>query len=297
MPPRVVGMVKSFLHIDSLDSPANILNSDKSNFGVTSKEIEAVIWSHTHFDHTGDMKEFPASTDLVVGPGVKATAWPGYPTDPDALTLDSDAEGRNVREINFNTRDNGELLMVAGFPAHDYFGDGSLYLLDAPGHAQGHICALARVTPSPAVEKNGQPPSTFVFLGADACHHPGALRPTEYLPLPRQVVPSPFPTDRARGVICLGDTLRDLLAHKSPNRPVFELTNRTCADLKTGRSTLRRIQELDAEGRTLIVLAHDRSLLDHVSKFPDRLNNWYSESLGKKTRWAFFACYDGCVRD
>lgn len=26
-------------------------------------------WSHWHWDHTGDMTQFPSSTELVVGPG------------------------------------------------------------------------------------------------------------------------------------------------------------------------------------------------------------------------------------
>jgi hypothetical protein len=44
--------------------------------------------------------------------------------------------------------------------ALDFFGDGTLYLVDAPGHFEGHITALARVAPG-----------TFVFLGADTCNN------------------------------------------------------------------------------------------------------------------------------
>lgn len=36
--------------------------------------------------------------------------------------------GRELREINFNTG-----IYIGGFPAMDFFGDGSFYLLDAPG--------------------------------------------------------------------------------------------------------------------------------------------------------------------
>lgn len=39
------------------------------------------------------------------------------------------------------------------------FGDGSFYLLEAPGHATGHMCGLARTTADPPL---------FVFMGADA---------------------------------------------------------------------------------------------------------------------------------
>lgn len=54
------------------------------------------------------------------------------------------------------------------FPAAiDYFGDGSFYLIDSPGHLLGHINALVRVGPQ-----------KWVFLGGDAAHHPDLLRGT-----------------------------------------------------------------------------------------------------------------------
>lgn len=39
--------------------------------------------------------------------------------------------GRNLREVNFDTDANG--LRIGRFQAIDYYGDGSFYLLDAPG--------------------------------------------------------------------------------------------------------------------------------------------------------------------
>lgn len=45
----------------------------------------------------------------------------------------------------------------------DVFGDGSLYVVDAPGHLQGHINLLARV----ADDHGG---SKWVYLAGDACH-------------------------------------------------------------------------------------------------------------------------------
>ena len=46
------------------------------------------------------------------------------------------------------------------FPAAaDYFGDGSLYIIDTPGHITGHVNLLARTGPK-----------KWVFLGGDCCH-------------------------------------------------------------------------------------------------------------------------------
>lgn len=110
-------------------------------------EIEAIIWSHSHFDHVWDPSRFPPSTTLVVGPRVPATAPPGYPSDPNCTVLDSDAV---VREINFaGGGPGGRPPRIGRLEAFDYFGDGSFYLLDAPGHASGHMCGLARTTADP----------------------------------------------------------------------------------------------------------------------------------------------------
>ncbi|KAL9014158.1 MAG: hypothetical protein Q9173_001172, partial [Seirophora scorigena] len=138
--------------------------------GIDPTSITAIIWSHFHWDHAGDPSTFPQSTDLVVGPGFKEAVTPGYPADQDAPILESDYAGRHLREISFDSD-----LRIGGYKAMDYFGDGSFYLLDSPGHALGHMCALARTTASP---------STFLFLGGDCAHHAGEFRPSASLPLP-----------------------------------------------------------------------------------------------------------------
>jgi hypothetical protein len=85
--------------------------------------------SHSHFDHTGDPSTFPASTKLVVGPGTQAHCRPGYPLNLDALVLEKAFLGREVMEIEYPE----DGLSINGMKAFDYFGDGSFYLLDAPG--------------------------------------------------------------------------------------------------------------------------------------------------------------------
>ncbi|KAI4216357.1 MAG: hypothetical protein LQ351_001367 [Letrouitia transgressa] len=96
--------------------------------GVGPQEVEAIIWSHYHWDHTGDPSTFPPSTDLIVGPGFKKAMLPGWPANPDSPIRESDYEGRNLREIPFATD-----LQMGGCRAFDFFGDGSFYLLDTPG--------------------------------------------------------------------------------------------------------------------------------------------------------------------
>jgi hypothetical protein len=78
--------------------------------GVNRADIEAIIWrllillrhrheylsngillySHWHWDHTGDPSEFPASVKLIVGPGFKDFILPGWPAATQGLILQSD---------------------------------------------------------------------------------------------------------------------------------------------------------------------------------------------------------------
>ena len=51
------------------------------------------------------------------------------------------------------------------FPnALDFYNDGSLYIIDSPGHLQGHITALIRIGPG-----------KWLYLAGDSCHHPDLL--------------------------------------------------------------------------------------------------------------------------
>ncbi|KAG9120287.1 hypothetical protein FRC07_004285 [Ceratobasidium sp. 392] len=119
--------------------------------GVPLESTGTIIWSHWHWDHTGDQSLFPLSTTLTVGPGFKQGFILGFPKNPNGGILESAYKGREVIEISF---DKG--LRLGSFPALDYFGDGSFYLLDSPGHVIGHICGLARTTAD-----------TFVLMSAD----------------------------------------------------------------------------------------------------------------------------------
>jgi glyoxylase-like metal-dependent hydrolase (beta-lactamase superfamily II) len=123
---------------------------------IPTKDIEAVIWSHYHWDHTGDPSRFPSNTALIVGPGFKGRFPNAYPTNPNAAVREDAWAGRELREISFTSSN----FKIGRFNAFDYFGDGSFYILDTPGHLLGHICGLARTT------KN-----TFIFMGGDAAHH------------------------------------------------------------------------------------------------------------------------------
>lgn len=93
---------------------------------------------------------------------------PGYPTKQDSTMLEADFKDRNVIEPPFSDK-----YKVGGYQAHDYFGDGSLVILNVPGHTTGHISALVRTSPD-----------TYALLGGDVCHFTGVIRPSSYIPMP-----------------------------------------------------------------------------------------------------------------
>lgn len=72
------------------------------------------------------MELFPKSTQLVVGPGFKESPilLPGFPHNPDSPIDAAAIKDRTLTEVGF---ENG--LEIGGFRAHDFFGDGSFYLL------------------------------------------------------------------------------------------------------------------------------------------------------------------------
>ncbi|EED22576.1 conserved hypothetical protein [Talaromyces stipitatus ATCC 10500] len=290
--PRIVSLIKATTEVIVGKDVAEVLDGDQSGeVNVHSRDISSVIWSHNHFDHIGDPSTFPVSTELVVGPGVRDASWPGYPSRADAGLLDSDADGRVVREISFESG-----LKIGRFDAFDFFGDGSFYLLDSPGHAIGHICGLARTTA--AGDGLSSSESSFVFMGADACHHPGVLRPTEYLPLPQSIRPPLFRFElEANVAACPGEFLAQLIPSGDPADPFFTVANTALfPDHEAAMETVKKIHELDAAENILVVIAHDLSLRDRIPLFPKRINQWQEMNLKSTTRWLFCRDFEEAIR-
>jgi glyoxylase-like metal-dependent hydrolase (beta-lactamase superfamily II) len=139
-------------------------------------DIDIVMLSHVHWDHEGTPDDF-SSARFVVGSGtlhlLEHGAPPHYPKDifnPDLLPRDRTTELPPVGEDSTTaTLSSGsekfQWKPFAGFPATvDFFGDGSVYVVDSPGHLFGHVNLLARVGPG-----------KWVYLGGDCCHDPRIL--------------------------------------------------------------------------------------------------------------------------
>jgi glyoxylase-like metal-dependent hydrolase (beta-lactamase superfamily II) len=257
---------------------------------VAAGEIEAVVWSHWHFDHIGDVSTFPITTTLIGGAGVQEALLPGYPKNPDSALLESDFAGREYKEIDFDKEPTVELGRFRGY---DYFKDGSFYLLDAPGHAIGHITGLARVTST----QEGDVEDTFIFMGADTAHHGASFRPTKYLPFPRDIQPSPLRTSYP--TICPGHIFEAIHPSKKGVEPYYQLNEQTPHNKQQADYSVGLMQEFDAADHVFVIIAHDDTLLDPnvgIEWFPHgTLKFWKAKDYANRLRWAFLKDFSQAV--
>ncbi|KAI0401968.1 hypothetical protein F4802DRAFT_609000 [Xylaria palmicola] len=169
-------------------------NGEVEDPGLLSpeKDIDFVILSHVHWDHIGTPSDFSNAT-FVVGSGtldlLKNGAGPLYPAE--LFNADELPVSRTV-EFPPTPGQNGDFSQyyaapttpvhtpwpvdtqaklppsankwswqpLGGFPRTvDFFGDGSVYVIDSPGHIHGHVNLLVRI---------GE--AKYVFLGGDCCH-------------------------------------------------------------------------------------------------------------------------------
>jgi glyoxylase-like metal-dependent hydrolase (beta-lactamase superfamily II) len=243
---------------------------------VNLKSIDAFVLSHWHFDHSGNIDALPKSCNLVVGPGFKEAFLPGYPAKEDSPFHEADFQGREVIEIGFT-----DDFKIGKFQAKDYFGDGSFYLLNVPGHATGHICGLVRTTPD-----------TFVFLGGDVCHFAGVFRPTEYIPMPDEI-PEGTPLHRAIARPCpcsafMSSHPKGKDARTEPFYAVSTAPGTFYADPPKAMESIRALAEFDADPNVLVAIAHDPTSLDVFDFFPEgTLNEWKIKGWKEKMEFGF----------
>ncbi|KII90861.1 hypothetical protein PLICRDRAFT_548759 [Plicaturopsis crispa FD-325 SS-3] len=122
--------------------------------GLEPSDIDTVALSHLHWDHVGDSAQY-TNANFVVGAESAALLSPGYPADPASFFASDLLPPSRTQFVS-------DWAPLGPFPrAYDLYGDGSVYIVDAPGHLPGHINLLARTTAD----------GGWVYLAGDAAHH------------------------------------------------------------------------------------------------------------------------------
>ncbi|KAH8810526.1 hypothetical protein DL96DRAFT_1716765 [Flagelloscypha sp. PMI_526] len=237
--------------------------------------INAVIWSHSHFDHVGDMSKFPPSTELFLGQGTVRDVF-DQAKNPNGTLLASDFANRKVTDIDFKS----QRLDIGGFPAVDYFKDGSFYLLDTPGHATGHMMGLARVKPT-----------DFVLLAADAFLHIGQVRPTAALHEAVHISDALNASARKHinaTVFRSGGNDTDGFDFTARSGPFFDVPEQGLfSDPSKARNSQKLLQAFDSNGDVFVVGAHDTTLNPIIGEKTKALNDWKKLNLKRDFTYQF----------
>lgn len=153
-----------------------------AQLGIRPEQIALVGISHYHGDHTGQARDFP-NAKLLMG-AADLAAMRARSTEAQAPLAHWFGGGGQVTEVDGD---------------HDVFGDGSVVMLNLPGHTPGHHGLLVRLASGP------------VLLSGDTWHF------TEQVA--HRGVP-PFNTDRADSLASMDRLER--LAHNLHARLIIQ---------------------------------------------------------------------------
>ncbi|KXN88231.1 N-acyl homoserine lactonase AttM [Leucoagaricus sp. SymC.cos] len=153
-PPKVVHWMKTVYNVEIPQDVVDSLEKGK----MSPLDIDTVCLSHVHFDHTGYTVPF-ARSEFVVGADSHKLFEAGFwPQNPDSFFPANLLPNERTRYLG----DELDWKPIGPFPrAFDFYGDGSVYIIDAPGHLLGHINLLARTSAD----------GGWIYLAGDTAHH------------------------------------------------------------------------------------------------------------------------------
>lgn len=125
-----------FRNIDIRVAPGEEIGPQLDAIGIRSSDVRLVVLTHLHHDYTGGLHHFPHTRILVTAEnlsfarrmrglcGAVPGNWPIW-FDPEPLEFSGPSVGPFARSAPL-TR------------------DGSIFVVETPGHMRGHVCIIAR---------------------------------------------------------------------------------------------------------------------------------------------------------
>lgn len=101
-----------------------------ARFGVVPEQVTHIVQTHLHIDHTGALGHYPDATVVVHARELEAARAAESPLRTGYVQADYDHP-----EIRWQTTDSDL----------DLFGDGTVRLIETPGHSAGHMSLLLRL--------------------------------------------------------------------------------------------------------------------------------------------------------
>ncbi|KAF5369428.1 hypothetical protein D9758_002647 [Tetrapyrgos nigripes] len=155
-PPGVVKRIR-MVYNEGINIPNDVCDS-LAKGGLKPEDIKTVCVSHLHWDHIASAEPFKNATFLL-GPESKALL-DAPPTESSVFANDLPPE--RIKFVPLDSESEAAVCRIGPFPkAYDLYGDGSLYIVDAPGHVRGHVNVLVRTSSD----------GGWIYLAGDSGHH------------------------------------------------------------------------------------------------------------------------------
>lgn len=139
IPEAIADMPNGFSENGMTARFAKKLSTQLGELGLTPADIEYVSFSHSHFDHVGNANLFAAASTFLLDADERA-----YMFRPEAR-----ADARSF--AMYDKLEGAKTTLVEGDGDYDVFGDGSVKIVQAPGHTPGHAVLLVNLASGPVL--------------------------------------------------------------------------------------------------------------------------------------------------
>ena len=105
----------------------DVIDRQLQKLGFSADKVKAVVTSHAHLDHIGNIKMFPKAVHVIQKKELYQAWWPEKFQRAGGVFVMGDFDGP-ARDFTYLELDGD----------YDLFGDGSVLVLSTPGHTLGH---------------------------------------------------------------------------------------------------------------------------------------------------------------